>query len=105
MSETKQTRCPFCSSVFNITTEQLAARGGHVRCGGCLQVFRADQHIVTGEAVVTTSAPTNTANPATTSGSTPVVARTQSASIELPLLMPPQNLQKNAKTLMMNHGQ
>lgn len=68
MSETKQTRCPFCSSVFNITDEQLAARGGHVRCGGCLQVFRADQHIVTGEAVTpTTSAPTST--------STPVAAR------------------------------
>ena len=64
MSETKQTRCPFCSSVFNITDEQLAARGGHVRCGGCLQVFRADQHIVTGEAVTpTTSAPTSTSAP------------------------------------------
>ena len=61
MSETKQTRCPFCSSVFNITDEQLAARGGHVRCGGCLQVFRADQHIVTGETVTpTTAAPTST---------------------------------------------
>jgi predicted Zn finger-like uncharacterized protein len=68
MSETKQTRCPFCSSVFNITDEQLAARGGHVRCGGCLQVFRADQHIVTGEAVTPTpSAPTST--------SAPIVAR------------------------------
>ena len=25
MSETKQTRCPFCNSVFNITDAQLAA--------------------------------------------------------------------------------
>ena len=25
MSTTKQTRCPHCSSVFNITDEQLAA--------------------------------------------------------------------------------
>ena len=98
MSETKQTRCPFCSSVFNITTEQLAARGGHVRCGGCLQVFRADQHIVTGEAVVTTSAPTNTANPnPTTSGSTPVVARTQSASLELPTSNAPAKPAKKRK--------
>lgn len=78
MSETKQTRCPFCSSVFNITDEQLAARGGHVRCGGCLQVFRADQHIVTGEAVTpTSSAPTSTT-------SAPVVAHTPNPTISTP---------------------
>ncbi|HEX5277903.1 MAG TPA: zinc-ribbon and DUF3426 domain-containing protein [Fluviicoccus sp.] len=86
MSETKQTRCPFCNSVFNITDAQLAARGGHVRCGSCLQVFRADQNIVTGEAAVAKpavapkSAP---AAPAPASGSQPVappiVAKTQSA--------------------------
>ncbi len=81
MSETKQTRCPFCSSVFNITTEQLAARGGHVRCGGCLQVFRADQHIVTGEAVVTTSTKATSAPVSQVpTNNIPVVARTQSAT-------------------------
>lgn len=94
MSETKQTRCPFCSSVFNITTEQLAARGGHVRCGGCLQVFRADQHIVTGEAVVITSTPTNTASPA---ANTPVAARTQSASLEPPVADTPTKPVKKRK--------
>ena len=94
MSETKQTRCPFISSVFNITTEQLAARGGHVRCGGCLQVFRADQHIVTGEAVVTTTTPTNTANAA---GNTPVMARTQSASMESPIADTPPKPAKKRK--------
>ena len=94
MSETKQTRCPFCSSVFNITTEQLAARGGHVRCGGCLQVFRADQHIVTGEAIVTTPTPTNTASPA---GSTPVMARTQSASMDSPIADAPTKTAKKRK--------
>lgn len=63
MSETKQTRCPHCTSVFNITDEQLAARGGHVRCGSCLQVFRADQHLVA-EGVSVPVTPT--ATPATT---------------------------------------
>lgn len=97
MSETKQTRCPFCSSVFNITTEQLAARGGHVRCGGCLQVFRADQHIVSGESVVTTSVPTNTPNTANAGGSTPVMARTQSASMDSPIADAPTKPAKKHK--------
>lgn len=74
MSTTKQTRCPHCSSVFNITDEQLAARGGHVRCGGCLQVFRADQHLLA-EGAVVAPPPPPPPNPA----SVPVVARTQSA--------------------------
>ncbi|HEX5361340.1 MAG TPA: zinc-ribbon and DUF3426 domain-containing protein [Fluviicoccus sp.] len=84
MSETKQTRCPFCNSVFNITDAQLAARGGHVRCGSCLQVFRADQNIVTGDAAKPASAPKSApAAPAPTPGGQPVappiVAKTQSA--------------------------
>ncbi|MBL0230793.1 MAG: hypothetical protein IPP76_08345 [Moraxellaceae bacterium] len=39
---------PTLPAFFNITSEQLAARGGHVRCGSCLS-FRADQHLVEGE--------------------------------------------------------
>jgi predicted Zn finger-like uncharacterized protein len=42
----QKTRCPFCESVFAVTPEQLAARGGHVRCGKCFQVFKADDHLV-----------------------------------------------------------
>lgn len=84
MSETKQTRCPHCTSVFNITSEQLAARGGHVRCGSCLQVFRADQHLVEGEVGAITpppvpqpeSAPSNNQSPS----SMPVMAREQHAA-------------------------
>ena len=89
MSETKQTRCPFCNSVFNITDAQLAARGGHVRCGSCLQVFRADQNLVSGLPVTPTGTPPSAASPAQaprpapapdTGGSTPVVSRTQSSA-------------------------
>lgn len=46
MTDAKQTRCPHCSSTFRITDAQLAAKGGSVRCGSCLQVFRADLHLV-----------------------------------------------------------
>jgi predicted Zn finger-like uncharacterized protein len=42
----KQTKCPHCGSTFRISDAQLAAKGGSVRCGSCLQVFRADLHLV-----------------------------------------------------------
>jgi predicted Zn finger-like uncharacterized protein len=86
MSETKQTRCPHCTSVFNITSEQLAARGGHVRCGSCLQVFRADQHLVEGEVATITPPPMPDVAPISTpsmplenTSSMPVMAREQHA--------------------------
>ena len=83
MSETKQTRCPHCTSVFNITSEQLTARGGHVRCGSCLQVFRADQHLVEGEVATITPPPMPDVAPIPTpsmpANSMPVMAREQHA--------------------------
>ncbi|HKX37911.1 MAG TPA: DUF3426 domain-containing protein [Burkholderiales bacterium] len=33
------TRCPACATAFRAHREQLAARGGKVRCGKCLAVF------------------------------------------------------------------
>lgn len=45
MTDAKQTKCPHCGSTFRISETQLAAKGGSVRCGSCLQVFRADQHL------------------------------------------------------------
>jgi len=40
------TRCPHCSTSFHINDQQLRAARGAVRCGSCLQVFRADENIV-----------------------------------------------------------
>ncbi len=37
----KVTRCPHCQTSFRIREEQLATARGMVRCGSCLQVFRA----------------------------------------------------------------
>lgn len=59
MTDAKQTKCPHCSSSFRISDAQLAAKGGSVRCGSCLQVFRADLHLVGG----TPPAPAPTAVP------------------------------------------
>jgi predicted Zn finger-like uncharacterized protein len=33
------TRCPACETTFKVTTQQLQASGGQVRCGHCQQVF------------------------------------------------------------------
>ena len=48
MSETYITRCPHCQTSFRIRSEQLAAAKGAVRCGSCLQVFKAANHLVDG---------------------------------------------------------
>lgn len=34
-------RCPNCKTTFRVTSEQLKARLGQVRCGACQQVFNA----------------------------------------------------------------
>lgn len=40
------TRCPACSTAFNVNSQQLASARGAVRCGSCLQVFKATDHVV-----------------------------------------------------------
>jgi len=35
------TRCPKCATTFRVTSEQLKARQGRVRCGACQEVFSA----------------------------------------------------------------
>lgn len=39
------TQCPHCSTAFRVTEEQLSVAKGAVRCGSCLKVFRADDHL------------------------------------------------------------
>jgi len=40
------TRCPSCQTHFRVHAEQLAARGGQVRCGKCSRVFDALDHLI-----------------------------------------------------------
>lgn len=63
MTEAKQTKCPHCGSTFRISETQLAAKGGNVRCGSCLQVFRADLHLVGAAAPVAAAKPQPAAAP------------------------------------------
>ena len=48
------TRCPVCGTAFRVQREQLAARGGRVRCGKCATVFDGVSSLVEegGEKVV-----------------------------------------------------
>jgi predicted Zn finger-like uncharacterized protein len=40
------TRCPSCSATFRVTTDQLVAKQGKVRCGECKEVFSALKSLV-----------------------------------------------------------
>lgn len=46
MSDQRQTRCPHCGSLFRVSPSQLQAKNGVVRCGSCLEMFRADLNLV-----------------------------------------------------------
>ncbi|AXS81174.1 DUF3426 domain-containing protein [Dechloromonas sp. HYN0024] len=41
-----RTRCPACTTVFRVTSEQLRLRAGKVRCGHCQAVFNAFDELV-----------------------------------------------------------
>ncbi len=40
------TNCPACQTQFVVTEEQLNQHNGKVRCGHCLNVFNASEHLV-----------------------------------------------------------
>ncbi|QQD22932.1 DUF3426 domain-containing protein [Oceanospirillaceae bacterium ASx5O] len=44
------TRCPHCQTSFRVRDEHLSAARGMVRCGSCLQVFKAAEHFIDGDA-------------------------------------------------------
>lgn len=73
------TRCPKCATSFRITSAQLQSAKGAVRCGSCLHIFKAQDHLISSEAPTakaaasTTKAPTSTTT-ATTPKSTNTIA-------------------------------
>ena len=46
MKKTLHTLCPACGTTFALTSAQLKARRGLVRCGRCAEVFRGDRYLV-----------------------------------------------------------
>ena len=57
------TRCPKCSTAFRITSAQLDSAKGSVRCGSCLHIFKAKDHLVSGAASTKTETKSATASP------------------------------------------
>lgn len=45
MSHSQVTQCPHCQTRFRVNDAQLAAAQGNVRCGACLHVFLAKEHL------------------------------------------------------------
>ncbi|RPG27528.1 MAG: DUF3426 domain-containing protein [Gammaproteobacteria bacterium TMED50] len=40
------TRCPHCNTTFRVTENQFEVAGSAVRCGSCLEIFTARNHII-----------------------------------------------------------
>jgi len=64
MAETFITQCPHCGTSFRVKEEHLAIANGSVRCGACLQVFSARNHIVTNKPATQPAAKQATKKPA-----------------------------------------
>ena len=46
MTDSFVTQCPHCHTSFRVSSSQLEAARGAVRCGACLHVFNAHQHLL-----------------------------------------------------------
>lgn len=73
------TRCPYCSTTFRVTHDQLKLRGGLVRCGSCKEIFNGVEHLLP-------AAATTAANPAPDPASPPGEATLAPAP---PIVPPP----------------
>ncbi len=84
------TRCPKCATAFRITSAQLQSAKGAVRCGSCLHIFRAQDHLVSGpqpgpSAAISRQPATNAPKPATGKPITkPAVPSARPAPVQAP---------------------
>lgn len=71
------TRCPSCDTSFRITEAQLQTAKGAVRCGACLHIFKAADHIVSDQKkAASKSAPQATPQKASPKASKPAAEET-----------------------------
>lgn len=82
MAETFITQCPHCGTSFRVSDEQLSIANGSVRCGACLQVFSARNHIVTAAAAKAT--PTSRPAPAAKKAAARPTAQKQARTQQTP---------------------
>src|SRR5690606_16468204 len=82
MSTSLITQCPHCRTSFRVNQAQLSAARGAVRCGACLQVFSALQHLVGGQPPATPAAPVS--RPAATPSASPAARTAEPARSATP---------------------
>ncbi len=83
------TRCPKCGTAFRITPAQLQSANGAVRCGSCLNVFKAMDYLVATAASKTAESPAPvepTKNAAPEKAAAPIIAKPETAN--KPLINP-----------------
>ena len=73
MAAQYKTQCPHCGAQFRISEQHLAQAKGAVRCGSCLKVFQATDHLIADKPAAKTPAPRakTTAKPAARPAATP----------------------------------
>ncbi|MEJ2065273.1 MAG: DUF3426 domain-containing protein [Reinekea sp.] len=69
------TQCPHCNTSFRVRKSQLSVANGSVRCGACLQVFSARNHIVASPQAIRQPVTENKPQPKSPPIKTPVKAR------------------------------
>jgi predicted Zn finger-like uncharacterized protein len=83
------TRCPQCGTTFRALEEQLAARGGLVRCGKCAAVFDGVAHRVDDGASAEPSPQLRLFETAAASGTAPAAASAPAAAAPATRRAPP----------------
>ncbi|MDF1628957.1 MAG: DUF3426 domain-containing protein [Alcanivoracaceae bacterium] len=64
MAAQYKTQCPHCGAQFRISEQHLAQAKGAVRCGSCLKVFQATDHLIEGKPAAKPASPAKSAKPA-----------------------------------------
>jgi predicted Zn finger-like uncharacterized protein len=89
MAETQITRCPHCQTTFRIRLEQLAKAKGAVRCGSCLQVFKAGDHLVSNNSGLSAAnAKPAASKPAVSASTTKPASKPQATAKSVPKSTP-----------------
>lgn len=91
MTDLFVTQCPHCQTRFRVNRAQLDAARGAVRCGSCLQVFNATQHLLGAAPKPPAAAmePANKASPPAAPAPAPEPAQKPAAASAQPLAAGP----------------
>ncbi|MGB2247330.1 MAG: zinc-ribbon and DUF3426 domain-containing protein [Alcanivorax sediminis] len=92
MATQYKTRCPHCAAQFKITEEHLKQANGAVRCGSCLQIFQATDHLVDPPSNDKSASEDRWAGALDTSSATPPPPREKTPPPEEDLIKSPDGL-------------